>query len=275
MSVEPNINEIASKVAQAQISNIIAFFSAGARTAIVRVLDAINKDLKRYTEAKYKKCSYVRTPIINRDHSTRLRDLYVKTRFKSRREIISDNALIGKLSGKDSIIIYGDAGSGKSMFMKLLFLELCSEKSKKIPLFLELRELNATNERDFQKLLYQSLLGSNAVITQAQFADSLRAGVYSLILDGFDEIDSDHRKNIETQISQVREQCSDLQIIISSRPNPDRRLETWAAFETVYIQPMQPAQATELISKLDYDTGVKEKFLEEAKASYSRRMGRF
>lgn len=265
MTTEPDINKIAASVIQGQINNAIGAVSKGIKAAITKVLQVINKDLAKYTAAKIKKCSYIRTPIINRDHSTYIYDIYVQTRLQLRKRTVSDDTFIASLSGKDSIIVSGNAGSGKSMFMRHLFLKLCNEKRSQIPLFFELRDINASEKKNLQEFLYYNLIGSNATITESQFLDSLKAGVFCLVLDGFDEINHVDRKEIERQIIRLRDQCPDLQIIVSSRPDADRRLESWQAFEVVYVEPMDEQQAAELIGRLEYDGKVKEKFLKEAK----------
>lgn len=265
MTTEPDINKIAASVIQGQINNALGAVSKGIKAAVTKVLDVIKKDLTKYTASKIKKCSFIRTPIINRDHSTHIYDIYVQTRLKLRKRVVSDDTFIASLSGKDSIIVSGNAGSGKSMFMRHLFLKLCNEKGSQIPLFFELRDINASEKKNLQEFLYYNLIGSNATITEQQFLDSLKAGVFCLVLDGFDEINHVDRKEMERQIIRLRDQCPDLQIIVSSRPDADRRLESWQAFEVVYVEPMDEQQAAELIERLEYDGKVKDKFLKEAK----------
>ncbi|TQF28597.1 NACHT domain-containing protein [Bradyrhizobium sp. UNPA324] len=262
---EPNINEIAATVIQGQISNALSAVSKTFKSAVAKVLEIITKDLTRYTASKIKKCSHVKTPIINRDHSVYIFDIYVQTRLKTREHIVRDDSFIETLANNDSVVISGSAGSGKSMFMRYLFLKLCNEKRSKIPLFFELRDINVSDKKDLQKFLYYNLIGSSATISESQFLDSLKAGVFSLILDGFDEINHTDRKEIESQIRKLREQCPDLQIIVSSRPDSDQRTESWQTFRTVYVQPMEEYQFTELIEKLRYDAKIKEKFLRDAK----------
>lgn len=264
---EIDFAKVAATVIEGQVNNAVGVVSKGVRTAITRILAVINKDLTQYTAAKIKRCSFVKTPIINRDRSTYIYDLYVQTRLKERGKIVGDDDFIHNLRANDSVVISGNAGSGKSMLMRYLFLKLCDSKQSKIPLFFELRDINTSEKKNLQEFLYYNLIGSNATITEAQFSDSLKAGVYSLILDGFDEINFSDRKEIEIQIRKMREQCPDLQLIVSSRPDADRRIESWHDFRIVYVQPMAETQAAELINKLEYDTKVKEKFLREAKAT--------
>src|SRR4051794_20753946 len=109
MTNEPNINEIAASVIQGQINNAIGALSKSLKGAVAKILEVINKDLTKYTAAKIKKCSYIRTPIINRDHSTYIYDIYVQTRLKIRKEIVGDDSFIANLTGNDSIVIAGNA----------------------------------------------------------------------------------------------------------------------------------------------------------------------
>src|ERR1700733_819404 len=102
MSQEPNVNEIAATVIQSQINNAIGAVSKGIRAAVSKILEVINKDLTKYTAAKIKKCSYIRTPIINRDHSTYIYDIYVQTKLKRRKQVVSDDTFIASLTGNDS-----------------------------------------------------------------------------------------------------------------------------------------------------------------------------
>jgi energy-coupling factor transporter ATP-binding protein EcfA2 len=268
MSGDPNFNEMAAHVIETQINNAINAVSNGIKGAIAKVLASLNKDLKQYTAAKIRKCSYVRTPIINRDRSTPIYDIYVHTRLKVTGKIVEDDDFIAALRENDSVVITGSAGSGKSMLMRHLFLALCSSATNsKIPLFFELRDIDVPEKKTLREFLYYNLIGSNATITESQFHDSLKAGVFSLVLDGFDEINFKERKDVERQIRKLREQCPDLQIIVSSRPDADRSVESWQDFRTVYVQPMNESQTAELIRKLDYDVDVKEKFLKETEVA--------
>jgi hypothetical protein len=267
MSGDPNFNEIAAHVIEAQINNAIKGVSTSIRGAVSKILAGLSKDLKQYTAAKIRKCSYVRTPIINRDRPTPIYDVYVHTRLKVAGSIVEDDDFIAALRDNDSVVITGSAGSGKSMLMRHLFLALCSATNLKIPLFFELRDIDVPEKKTLREFLYHSLVGSNATITESQFHDGLKTGVFSLVLDGFDEINFRERKGVEREIRKLREQCPDLQIIISSRPDADRSVESWQDFRTVYVEPMNEFQSAELIKKLDYDVDVKEKFLREAEAT--------
>jgi hypothetical protein len=169
MANEPNFNEIAASVIQGQIDNAIAAVSKGIKGTISKFFEIINKDLTKYIAAKIRKCSYVRTPIINRDRSTYIYDIYVQTRLKIRGNVVGDDTFIAQLAENDSVVISGGAGSGKSMLMRHLFLTLCNVRHSKIPLFFELRDINASEQKNLKEFLYYNLIGSNATITEDSF----------------------------------------------------------------------------------------------------------
>ena len=83
----------------------------------------------------------------------------------------------------------------------------------------------------------------------------------ALILDGFDEIDNDHRHIIEQEILDLSNNNNGIRIIISSRF--DARFSSWNEFYTYTIQPLDKNAALELVDKLDYDENIKKKFIDE------------
>jgi hypothetical protein len=72
---------------------------------------------------------------------------------------------------------------------------------------------------------------------------------------------------MEKQIFSLREQYPELILIVSSRPDPDNRFQSWTKFHICRVQPMTQPQVTELVEKLDYDSQIKRKFLKSLKDS--------
>jgi len=147
------------------------------------------------------------------------------------------------------------------MFMRYLYICLCEKGYGKIPLFIELRNLNSFSNKNLFSFIYYSIVSPGAVITEDQFHNGLESGVFSLILDGFDEIDFDLRKEVEKQILELRDKYPNALLIVSSRPDPDNRFETWSQFHIYHVEPMNRHQVIELIGKIDYDPSTKKKFL--------------
>ena len=175
MTPEIDFAKVAASVIEGQINNALSVISKGIKGGVAKILGVISKDLTKYTAAKIKKCSFIRTPIINRDHSVYIYDVYVPTSLEvrtsaqsysafenaneSNKGTITDEMFISNLKDNDSIVVTGSAGSGKSMLMRHLFLTLCDSKRAKIPLFFELRDINALEKKTLQEFFYQSLIG--------------------------------------------------------------------------------------------------------------------
>jgi hypothetical protein len=263
-------NKVAADLFHSLIKDTSKFMTSAVRDFFGRLGDAINKDLQPYLPANIKKCCWVKTLIINREGPTYLFDIYVHTRVSVRGKTVKDDDLIGELPSLRSVVIEGSGGSGKSMLMRYLFFSLCENKFGKLPIFIELRTMNTFATKDLVAFMYHTLTGPGAVLTREQFDAGLRLGSYCIILDGFDEVDVDQRVNIEKQIFALRERYPELFIVVSSRPDPDNRFQSWIRFHVCRVQPMTQDQVTELIDKLDYDSQIKKKFLKSLKDSLYR-----
>jgi hypothetical protein len=258
---EIDANKIAAEVIGKALSESAKSITGTLRDFFSKVRENYNKSLKGYLATSIDRCSHIKTPIINRDRPTYLFDIYVHTQIQVREKILQDDDFIPMLVGMKSAVISGNAGSGKSMFMRYLFISLCEGGFGKIPLFIELRNLNSFALKDLLAFIYYSVVGTGGVLNQEQFDEGLKHGTFSVILDGFDEIDVDQRKNIEKQILTLREKYPDILLIISSRPDPDNRFYSWNRFHVCQVCPMTQKQAAALIQKIDYDADVKRKFL--------------
>lgn len=255
-------NKVAAQLFENLIKDTGKVLTSSTRDFFRRLGDVLSKDVKPYIENTIERCSTVKTLIINREGPSRLFDLYVHTRLKVRGKTLTDDDFIRELPALRSIVIEGSGGAGKSMLMRYLFISLCNNFFGKLPLFIELRTLNTFTTRDLPTFMHRSVTGpAGAVLTRDQFDNGLKAGSFCLILDGFDEVDVDQRADIEKQILELREQYPDLVIIVSSRPDPDNRFQSWLKFHVCRVQPMNRKQVNELIEKLDYDSQIKRKFL--------------
>jgi hypothetical protein len=260
-------NRVAAEVFHQLIKDTGKLLSSPMRSFFGRISDAIRKDLQPYLASAIKKCCWVKTLIINREGPTYLFDIYVHTRLSLRNKVVEDDDVIRELPSLRNLVVEGSGGAGKSMFMRYLFISLCESSPGKLPIFIELRMLNAIVTKDLVAFIYHSITGPGGVLTREQFDSGLKLGSYCIILDGFDEVDVDQRPNIETQILTLSDTYPDLIIIVSSRPDPDNRFHSWTRFHVCRVQPMTQTQVNELIEKLDYDSTIKKKFLKSLKDS--------
>ncbi len=127
MGSDIDVNKIAADLIHRVFSDTIRSVSSGVRDAVTKLLEVIRKDLSAYLNATIAKCCLIKTPIINRDKPTYLFDIYVHTKLILRNKIYSDDEFISQLKTLRSVVITGNAGTGKSMFMRYRFLALCEK----------------------------------------------------------------------------------------------------------------------------------------------------
>jgi predicted NACHT family NTPase len=114
------------------------------------------------------------------------------------------------------ITIIGNAGSGKSMLMKHLFLASINS-SKRIPIFIELRYLNdfEGNISDYiHNILFKNKIARNKKIVERL----LKENYFLFLLDGYDEIYSDRKDNITKELEDFIDQYSNNYFVVTSRP---------------------------------------------------------
>lgn len=186
----------------------------------------------------------------------------VKLQIGRGKATINQDELISRLRRPSRFVISATAGFGKSMVMRYIALALFENPMGKIPLFLELRNLNRVTNPDIINFLHSSYRQTGEVQLES-FRKGLEGGTFVLILDGFDELNHELRKSIEEQIINIGRTYKDCSIVISGRP--DDRFKAWASFSLLKVAPMEKKQIIELINKLDYDNGVRRRFIQKIK----------
>lgn len=185
-------------------------------------------------------------------------DLQFKKSFDEIEQIktdtISDLDKMGKF-----LILRGSAGMGKSTLMKHLFLSVIKESSQ-IPIFFELKDVNGSSE-DLINCLYKSMVNLGFNLKIEYFLKALSYGKFVIFLDGFDEIENDKRMNISKSISEISDKYLDNSIILSSRESKEFR--SWVKFIELDIKSLEMEQAVQLISKLDYEIIIKDRFISD------------
>jgi NACHT domain len=222
-----------------------------------KLADAYRKDLSAYLDGTLAKCLTVKT-FLNWDTPVHLDQIYVNTVLTHRSRIHDDESFIRQLLHLKYVLVIGTAGSGKSMFMKHLFVRLCRRTEGRVPLFVEMRYVNERGPKTFTEFLHETITAPGAKLTPAQFEAGLSKGHFLLILDGFDEINLEHRKTIEQELQRFSHRYPAAEIVISSRP--DDVIERWLTFYTFRIEPMDEPQIASFLEKIEYDHDTKKRF---------------
>lgn len=192
-----------------------------------------------------------------------LLDHYVTTIFHpgDEKDVNFDqDELLERLLSPQRLVISATAGFGKSMAMRFLALALYENPRGKIPLFVELRHLNRVTSPNLIAFVHQSYAHGSKVALES-LRQGMRSGAIVLLLDGFDELSHEIRPTVETQILEIARDFPEISIVVSGRP--DERFKSWRDFGLVKICPMSLSQIVDLLTKLDYEVGVKRRFIKK------------
>ena len=202
--MELDKNKIATDVATNLIEDSIKgawgkvkayFVDADAQDAI-DYGDAFEDYLKRTK----KKNSKIKT-LIYRHVPQDLSEFYECVGIRCNGKRIETDSINNVLELSSKIIITGTGGIGKSVLLKHLFLSACDDTSF-VPILLELRSLNVFENKDISlfNILYDQLLNNGFKMEKKYFEYSLEKGAYIILLDGFDEVNSDKMNKISQEI---------------------------------------------------------------------------
>ncbi|HGM5580718.1 TPA: NACHT domain-containing NTPase [Pseudomonas putida] len=165
---------------------------------------------------------------------------------------------------KGHLVVEGVVGQGKSIFMRHLALSMLSDDvDKKIPIFIELRNVSKTNSlRSLVRKAFQAIgvEVDDGVIKYLSKKDKL-----VFVLDGFDEVSQELVSDLLVEINELKNLNSGLRIIVSSRPQ--NAIQNVPEFNVVSLMPLGPKDHNEFLKKLGVDTVRREELVEAVKSS--------
>lgn len=236
-------------------SSISTLVSSSSTT---KLSNQFSEALQRYEKQTFDRCIKIKT-LINRDTPIDILDIYVPVRFRNSSTVVDQFSLIEKLHDLKTVAISGTGGSGKSMFMKYLWLSLFEDNKGKIPIFLELRNYNDITFEDFLVFLFTSIFsGVENTDGMPIFIKMLHDGKFSFVFDGFDEVSEDRKNNLGKQISAISNKYPSNIFVVSTRPLDT--VANWTNFVTYHVAPMTMQDVLLLIKKIDFPNKVKSKF---------------
>lgn len=162
----------------------------------------------------------------------------------------------------NKLIITGTGGIGKSVMMKHFFLNVL-QNTHYVPILIELRGLNEFDEKSVNLVdyIYNIMETLKFKLERKYFDYSLETGCYVILLDGYDEVKNELSKQVTSQIFALSEKYPDNYYILSSRPLEE--FVGWNQFEELHSNSLTKSQALSLISKIEYEQKIKEKFYKE------------
>ena len=143
----------------------------------------------KFTELK---CKYIKT-ITSNDQPVLLTDVYVNLNLDINGVTIVDSEILRSDDIYRKIIVRGTAGAGKTMMMKYLAYHTL-ESSGKIPIFIDLREVENPRVESFLKSLFRISTPDQSKHEYEIFYAALRSGLFTFFFDGLDEVNPDYRQ---------------------------------------------------------------------------------
>jgi hypothetical protein len=270
MNEELDVNKMATEFVS---QNIERFYNTGKdifKGAADSVRLRLNSSYRDYLETIASRHSKGKSFFI-RNEPTNLYDFYIPIGITSEKQKI-DKASVGAISLVNPFsVITGGGGSGKSMLMRHLLLDAIKQKQK-VPIFLELRELNQS-EQSLLDFVKESLRINGFTLDDEYIEKALKAGHFALLFDGFDEVSLSLRDKVRKQLFQITKHYDQNAILVSSRP--DNEFSGWPAFTVFKIDELTLDQACELIEKLPFDVDLKTKFLKDLRGGLYQKHNSF
>lgn len=208
----------------------------------------IENHFRNYFENTYNKLSYINT-IALKNSQKLLKDVYIPLTIinKNGEDRITINSYPKSLIEKyKRILLIDSAGMGKSTLMKRLFLDII-EGHHGIPIFVELRRLS--KNRTIVEEIQEQLNAINKDFDSDLLLELLAKGEFIIILDGYDEIDLDCRKEVTVDIDNFITKTSNNFFIITSRPEDG--LGCFSSFMEFKIKELVLDEAFQLLKKYD------------------------
>lgn len=208
----------------------------------------------KYLEEQTKRFGSVKT-IISQSSPLPFHSLYVNLHLNCENINLRDDDFV-KLDPKyKNILFTATAGSGKSMLMRYLFLQLLEVQDERLPVFIELRDLNLQPSVTLMDFVRQRLESYIDGFSERQLKYALEKNKIILLLDGFDEVEYDKRSIREKEISELCGRYNNVHVFLSSRPFDTAT--GWERFYVFKVQALSERQVKLLVDKIPYDEDIK------------------
>lgn len=251
-------NAVSAAVIADLIKSSVATLRKSSASVISNVYELVFEDFDEYLDATAKKCMHVKT-VITRDKPYIIDDIYVQTYFKCAEETCDDNALIQHVRDGRRVVVMGFGGIGKTIFAKYLWLSIFREPAGKIPVFYELRRLNALTDVDLETVLRNTVFSAGGREREKIFDFYLQKGNFVFVFDAFDELNEDKRSIVADQILSLSANYPNCSFVVTSRR--DYRLEAWEQFYCYTACPFNAKQVKKLVTNVEFDRDVRSKFI--------------
>ncbi|WP_424494190.1 NACHT domain-containing protein [Salinimicrobium sp. GXAS 041] len=189
---------------------------------------------------------YFTNTFLHRSEKVRFNDIYFPIKATYKKLTTDFNDLDELFTNYNNITIIGSAGSGKTTLIKHIFLQTIFNQNR-IPILIELRNLNEF-KGEFEKLITEKILKSKVKPSDGIFKRALESGKFLFLLDGYDEIFSDKKQDINRQIELFVDSYSNNKFLITTRPGSG--IEGFPRFYDFKVCPLDDDDVIGFISKI-------------------------
>lgn len=176
-------------------------------------------------------------------------------------EVIDTASVKNIIKVNNKVIITGTGGIGKTTLLKHLFLNSIKDTNY-IPVLLELRSLNTSGDNiSLFDAVFKNLVDNGFKMEEKYFEYSMQEGGYIILFDGFDEVNKEKEQIVTKEIINLAGKYPDNKYIISSRPTDS--FVGWNDFVEMQSMNLTKKQALDLISKIEFENSVKQRFYKE------------
>lgn len=246
--------------------------AANATSAILKKqIDQIKIELgsgiPKYLQSIKRRVSHVKT-LISSESPLSVGDVYVDIELSNGGNVFSGEVVLERFFTSSSansslLLVSGGAGSGKTMFMRYSVLQIINVHNDIFPIYIELRRINKNDiaPDSFLHVLLKQLQIYLAFLTLDQLAYCLIKMRIVLFLDGFDEVEFQHRDDLRESILRFTERFVDVPVLVTSRP--DESFGKWTIFKVLEIEPPSIDKAKQVALKLPFELAKIDKFVSD------------
>jgi hypothetical protein len=252
----------AKKAGEAAAEDIYKNTTSVAKGVRDKLLVEFGAGFSKYLKRNYERCKFVKT-LLHRVDPIPIDTAYVEPTIGITKKQIPGSAFLEQLATLRRVTLTALGGSGKSMFLKNTFLELCEKPFGRIPLFVELRDYNDMKDKNLLECILKPLSSLIPSFNAAQLEYGLSHDKFVVLLDGLDEVDFTFRDQCSKELLEITYRFPKSMFLVTSRP--DDRFESWNEFYGAEILPLTEVQVIELLNKIDFDAPTKSRFVKEVK----------